>query len=116
MHMLNHLKIRVNPPKISLRLPRSDQMEQKGGVGVKDESMEDQKPGPSRLYKRPRYDTTNIPDEYEVHVPEERAKNAFVFTEKTRSWGPLGGVNSIGKRQRDKGEMQVSLDRYIQDQ
>ncbi len=58
--------------------------------------------GPSKR----KYDTTNIPDEYEVYVPDERAKNTYVFTEKIRAWGPMNRGGMIGgKRKREKGEL-----------
>ena len=52
------------------------------------------------------YDTSNIPDEYEVNVPDERARNSYVFTEKKRAWGAVGrGGETIGKRKREKCEV-----------
>ena len=63
--------------------------------------MDRNEAGPSKR----KYDTTNIPDEYEVNVPDERAKNTFVFTERIRSWGPLSREGMIGgKRKREKGK------------
>ena len=61
--------------------------------------------GPSR---RPRYDTSAIPSEYEVNVPEDRAKNTFVFSEEVRKWGPVPkeGVDA-GKRKKQRGQSQL---------
>ncbi|WRT69936.1 uncharacterized protein IL334_006927 [Kwoniella shivajii] len=61
--------------------------------------------------KRIRYDISVIPDEYNVNVPEERAKNLYVFTEKKKVYGPSTTSGTAegddvpkvgGKRKRDK--------------
>jgi transcription initiation factor TFIIF subunit beta len=54
------------------------------------------------------YDTNGIPDEYEVNVPVDRARNTWVFNERVRTWAEMGGGPSregqaIGKRKREKG-------------
>ncbi|ORY22382.1 transcription initiation factor IIF, beta subunit-domain-containing protein [Naematelia encephala] len=51
----------------------------------------------------PSYDVRALPDEYNLHVPEERAKNTFAFREDVRTWGPAGG-NFAGpsRRRREK--------------
>ncbi|KAK6909216.1 hypothetical protein I203_103233 [Kwoniella mangroviensis CBS 8507] len=66
------------------------------------------------LRERSSYDTSGIPDEYRVNVPEERARNLYVFTEKKRVYGkgstsvamPEGGdeVNEGGRRKRHKAQ------------
>ncbi|WVR09689.1 hypothetical protein IAU60_006764 [Kwoniella sp. DSM 27419] len=83
----------TTPAKISLRLTHP---------------IDDIKPSPSgeepefrSSAKRARYDTSGIPDEYTVHVPDDRAKNTFVFTEKKRVYG---AGNAEGE---DLGEAEV---------
>ncbi|WVF67388.1 hypothetical protein IAT40_002144 [Kwoniella sp. CBS 6097] len=71
----------VTPPKIILRLTHQEDI--KPSPSTTSES--DSAPAP----KIPSYDTSGIPDEYTVHVPDERAKNTYVFTEKKRVYGSL---------------------------
>ncbi|ORX40490.1 transcription initiation factor IIF, beta subunit-domain-containing protein [Kockovaella imperatae] len=84
------------PPKISLRLPDTSTSSTEG----QDDPMNGNRAGPSR---RPRYDTSSIPDQYEVNVPEERAKNTFVFTERVRKWGPIAkGMTDQGNKKKQR--------------
>lgn len=96
------------PPKITLRLPTSDSHPPTPA----DDAMNGQPiAGPSQR----KYDTTNIPDEYEVYVPDERAKNTYVFTERIRAWGPMsrGGVIGGGKKRREKGKCYLAQDERL---
>ncbi|WVQ66793.1 uncharacterized protein L199_004984 [Kwoniella botswanensis] len=86
----------TTPAKITLRLTHPD---------IK----------PTNTEERSTYDTSGIPDEYRVNVPEERARNLYVFTEKKRVYGkgstsvamPEGGDNEGnegGRRKRHKAQ------------
>jgi len=91
--------VRAVPPRITLRLPSSESTP----TTPADDPMNGRnEAGPSKR----KYDTTGIPDEYEVYVPIERAKNTYVFTERTRHWGPIGGAVAAmtGRKKREKGE------------
>jgi transcription initiation factor TFIIF subunit beta len=72
------LMTRTNPPTIHLRLPAE--------ASAEDPPEPENQAGPSRPPKRRKYDTRGIPDEYEVQVPNDRAKNTFVFQETKRDW------------------------------
>jgi transcription initiation factor TFIIF subunit beta len=63
----------------------------------------------SRPTKRRKYDTRGIPDEYEVQVPKDRAKNTFVFQETMRDWG-LGQDGKTRKNMRGMSDVDVSTD------
>ena len=93
----------VQPPRIHLRLPpdaaAEDEPEQ--NQGESSTSANQVRPG-----KRRKYDTRGIPDEYEVQVPNNRAKNTFVFQEKKRDWA-LGQDGR--KRRKERGESQAAL-------
>lgn len=93
----------------SSSLPPSPEL----GPADKDSSSAETKPP----MKRARYDTHNIPDEYEFMMPPEQVKNTYVFSEVERRWtgfvggsgvvvkaesGSSGGV-TFGKRKREKG-------------
>ncbi|WVN88561.1 uncharacterized protein L203_103772 [Cryptococcus depauperatus CBS 7841] len=60
--------------------------------------------------KKAKYDTQDIPDEFSVHIPEERSRNTFLFSEvkklydKGNESGQAGSVprDAWGKRRRDK--------------
>lgn len=83
----------VNPPRIHLRLPAE--------AAAEDEIEPNQAELSMRPGKRRKYDTRGIPDEYEVQVPKDRAKNTFVFQEKVRDWG----IGQDGrKRKKERGE------------
>ncbi|WVQ81721.1 hypothetical protein IAT38_003846 [Cryptococcus sp. DSM 104549] len=99
----------TTPPKITLRLtdPEDGNDEQKAAA------------------KRARYDTQGLPDEYSVHVPEERSKNTFVFSETKRTYvqGQGSGGQGVprdawGKRKREKANpkliAQVNHECYVQ--
>ncbi|WWD03842.1 hypothetical protein V865_001898 [Kwoniella europaea PYCC6329] len=89
----------TTPAKITLRLTHPD---------TKPSNTEEP------LRERSSYDTSGIPDEYRVNVPEERARNLYVFTEKKRVYGkgstsvamPEGGDagNEGGRRKRHKAQ------------
>ena len=89
------------PPHISLRLP--DTSNTNGNANGDDPMNGGQaRAGPSR---RPRYDTSVIPDEYEVHVPADRAKNTYIFSENVRTWGPMSRASGEGsQKKKQKGE------------
>lgn len=57
-------------------------------------------------HRLPRYDTSGIPDEYDVDVPAERAKNLWVFSERVRTWAEMGSSRdgALKKRKRENGE------------
>ncbi|WVW86479.1 hypothetical protein I302_108527 [Kwoniella bestiolae CBS 10118] len=98
----------TTPAKITLRLTHPDS---KPSDGADDQD---------HLRKHTQYDTSGIPDEYKVNVPEERARNLYVFTEKKRVYGkdstsvamPEGagegeaeGVSAVGgRRKRHKAQ------------
>ncbi|WVQ94984.1 hypothetical protein IAU59_002076 [Kwoniella sp. CBS 9459] len=71
----------VTPPKIILRLTHQEDIKPSPSSSSSDPTSAASAP------KRHSYDTSGIPDEYTVHVPDERAKNTFVFTEKKRVYG-----------------------------
>lgn len=117
---LNFADISVNPPKLSLRLPDTSSSDDNDNlidlqIAAKQEQLASFQPwvkngrgipsaGPSRNKRKfGSYDTSNIPNEYEMYVPEERAKNTFVFSERVRSFGGMDG----GKGRREKGELLV---------
>ena len=92
---------RVNPPKITLKLPAEE--DEKPNLDPLGSSA-----GPSR--KKPRYDTSGVPDEYSVHIPADRSKNTFVFTERPRIYGPgtpNPGVDQFGRKKREKGKCRL---------
>jgi transcription initiation factor TFIIF subunit beta len=70
---------RTNPPTIHLRLPAE--------ASAEDPPESQPEAEPSRPAKRRKYDARGIPDEYEVQVPHDRAKNTFIFQETKRDWG-----------------------------
>lgn len=81
---------RSQPPKITLKLPIQEQG--------------DEEPA----NKRARLNVEGIPDEYEVFMPSERAKNTYVFTEHERTWvAAPGEESSSAKRKREKGKLAV---------
>lgn len=81
---------RTQPPKITLKLP------------IQEEGAQE----PPN--KRARLNVEGIPDEYEVVMPSERAKNTYVFTEHERTWvAAPGEESSSAKRKREKGEVQL---------
>ncbi|RSH91542.1 hypothetical protein EHS25_009841 [Saitozyma podzolica] len=101
----------VVPAKVTLRLPDTSVLHLENGAAKKDEHDEEQEPlheaGPSRRHVPLKYDTTGIPDEYEVNVPVERARNTWVFSERVRTWAEMGGgsnraAQATGKRKREK--------------
>jgi transcription initiation factor TFIIF subunit beta len=110
----------VVPAKVTLRLPDTSVLHlENGGAAKKDEHDEEQmqehlnEAGPSRRHVPLKYDTTGIPDEYEVNVPVERARNTWMFSERVRTWAEMGGGSSraaqaTGKRKREKGGWVVS--------
>lgn len=78
---------RSQPPRITLKLP----------IQAPDENE-----GPAN--KRARLNAEGIPDEYEVVMPSERAKNTYIFTENQRTWvATPGQESSAAKRKREKG-------------
>ena len=85
----------VQPPRIHLRLPpdaaAEDEPELESNQGESSTSTSSVRP-----QKRRKYDTRGIPDEYEVQVPNNRAKNTFVFQEKKRDWA----LGQDGKKRR----------------
>lgn len=85
----------VVPPIIHLRLPAEAAAED---PETQDQNGESSSMG-ARPGKRRKYDTRGIPDEYEVLVPIERAKNTFVFQETIRDWG-LGQDGKKRKKER----------------
>jgi hypothetical protein len=93
----------VDPPRIHLRLPpdaaAEDEPEPNQG-----ESSTSIRPG-----KRRKYDTRGIPDEYEVQVPNNRAKNTFVFQEKKRDWA----LGQDGKKRRQELGKLSTLDKSV---
>ncbi|WWC72301.1 uncharacterized protein I206_106263 [Kwoniella pini CBS 10737] len=66
----------TTPAKITLRLANQDE---KPSI---DESKSDE-----ALKSKSQYDISGIPDEYTVNVPEERARNLYVFSEKKKVYG-----------------------------
>lgn len=64
--------------------------------------------GADPMARRPpiRYDTSGIPDEYDVDVPIERAKNLWVFSERVRTWAEMGTSRdgAMKKRKRENGQ------------
>jgi transcription initiation factor TFIIF subunit beta len=95
------LSSRVNPPTIHLRLPAETEAE---AAETEAQAGESSTMG-ARPSKRRKYDTRGIPDEYEVQVPSERAKNTFVFQETKRDWG-LGQDGK--KRTKERGTLRGS--------
>ncbi|WWC92024.1 uncharacterized protein L201_006978 [Kwoniella dendrophila CBS 6074] len=81
----------TTPAKITLRLSHPD-----------DKAIDNDE---QTLYKKSRYDTSGIPDEYIVNVPEERAKNLYVFTEKKKIYGQ-NTTTSINNFNNDENENQ----------
>lgn len=59
------------------------------------------------------YDVTGLPAIYSLNVPEERAKNTWVFSETKREVSGLRFDGTmIGKRKREKGKFCLSLLRH----
>ncbi|WWC64894.1 uncharacterized protein I303_107508 [Kwoniella dejecticola CBS 10117] len=69
----------TTPAKITLRLANPDE---KPSVTDRPSSGSD-----DPLKSRSSYDISGIPDEYTVNVPDERAKNLYVFSEKKKIYG-----------------------------
>ncbi|OCF31607.1 hypothetical protein I316_06806 [Kwoniella heveanensis BCC8398] len=93
----------VTPPKIILRLTHQEDIKP-----LAQSSASTSTSGPRPVPKQSSYDTSGIPDEYTVHVPDERAKNTFVFTEKKRVYGSYRdtaeGEDGEGGGENDQGE------------
>ncbi|KAK4689453.1 transcription initiation factor TFIIF subunit beta, partial [Tremellales sp. Uapishka_1] len=53
-----------------------------------------------------KYDTSGIPEEYEIYMPPEGPRNTYIFSEKERTWGRLFGPNGK-KKKTQKAEPQL---------
>lgn len=78
---------RAAPPKVQLRLPDNSL------VDLSEEGRNN----------RGRLDTTDLPLLYNVFLPPAQSTNTWLFKEKIRTWGPIGGQGQGAKRKREEG-------------